>query len=207
MTITNGYASLDQFRNLKEIRIHESDALDEGVIEDMIEQASRMIDSVCGRHFYSYTQTRNFDTPAERELYVDEDLLTVTTLTNGNDVALASTEYQLLPMNRYPKNCIRLKVSSAYGWELDSSGNHEGVIDVAGTWGYVNRASTDPESDRAIKATEFACLQICLMWYSERFGRNTGGEVILTPGGVIETPAGAIPKAAYEAIRPYIKRF
>lgn len=207
MTITNGYATLDQFRNLKEIRIHEADALDDSVIEDMIEQASRLIDSVCGRHFYSYSQTRYFDTPAGRELYVDEDLLSITTITNGNDVALPSTEYQLLPLNRSPKNCIRIKATSSYGWEMDSAGGIEGVIDIAGTWGFVSRSSTDPEGDRAIKATEFASLQICLMWYSERFGKNTGGEVIITAGGVVETPAGAIPRAAYEAIRPYIKRF
>jgi hypothetical protein len=40
----------------------------------------------------------------------------------------------------------------------------------------------------------------------ERFGVNAGGNVYITAGGVVQSPAGAIPKAAYDMIKPYIRK-
>lgn len=206
MTITNGYATLDQFKALKDIS--SNDAADDLYIEDLIERASRMIDSICGRWFYADTQTRYYDVPvpASRELVLDADLLTVTTLTNGDDSVIASTEYNLWPLNGYPKRSIKLKGSSVYYWAMDSAADIEGVITVAGTWGFVDRTATDAVSARVIQNTQYAALNIAHMWYHDRFGRNSAGQTIVTPAGIIQTPAGAIPRSAWEAIKPYIER-
>lgn len=206
MAITNGYATLDQFKMLKDIS--SNDAADDIYIEDLIERASRMVDSICGRWFYADTQTRYFDVPrpASRELVLDADLLTVTTLTNGDTTVITSADYNLLPFNGYPKRSIKLKASSVYYWAMDSSANVEGVISVAGTWGFVSRSATDARSARVILNTAFATLRIAQMWYHDRFGQNLGGNTIITAAGIVQTPAGAVPKAAYDAIAPYIER-
>lgn len=204
MTITNGYATVAQFQRFKGIT--NADALDDAEIEAMIEEASRMIDAVCSRWFYAYSQTRYYDVPEGRELFLEgDDLLTVTTLTNGDTTVLTTADYYLLPRNDSPKYAVVLKESSTYLWEEDSSGNAEGAITIAGTWGFVSRAAADPQSARVIDNTRRACLMICKQWMEERFGVNVGGNVYITAGGVVQSPAGAIPKAAYDMIKPYIR--
>jgi len=203
MTITNGYATVAQFQRFKGIT--NADALDDAEIEAMIEEASRMIDAICGRWFYAYTQTRYYDVPAGRELFLEDDLLTITTLTNGDTTVLTTSDYYLLPRSESPKYSVALKESSTYLWEEDSSNNTEGVISIAGTWGFVSRAATDPRSAMVIDNTRRACLMICKQWMEERFGVNVGGNVYITSGGVVQSPAGAIPKAAYDMIKPYIR--
>jgi len=142
--IINGYCTLDEFRdNLRAGNTDlGEDSTDDTVIERIIQQTSRYIDAKTGRHFYPIVETRYFDTPEntldDRVLWLDDDLLAATTVTNGDDVALASTEYNLFPANEYPKYALRIKQSSDYYWQRDSSDNGEQVIDVLGFWGYHN---------------------------------------------------------------------
>ena len=68
-----------------------ADAVDDSVIDDILEAASRYIDSQCHRAFYPRTETRSYDVPNGRKLIVDDDLLAITTLTNGDDNTIAST--------------------------------------------------------------------------------------------------------------------
>jgi hypothetical protein len=67
---------------------------------------------------------------------LDEDLLSVETLTNGDDNEITSSDYILLRENRYPKYAIQLKEDSSYVWEADSAGNKKQVISVDGMWGW-----------------------------------------------------------------------
>ena len=106
---------------------------------DLIKSTSRDMEVACGgRWFYPRVETRYFNTPAGRELEMDEDLLAVTTLTNGDATAVSSSDYILLPYFGPPYYQIRLKQSASTIWTLDSSGNDERAISVLGIWGKVH---------------------------------------------------------------------
>lgn len=142
MTIINGYTTLQQVKDL--LKIEQDDFADDAVIEDLISQASRWIDTETGRRFYPSVETHSLNVPDGRGLYLDDDLLAITTLTNGDGTVITSTDYILLPSRAYPKYAIALTESTNTYWETDSSTNSEQVIDVLGYWGchrdYASRA-------------------------------------------------------------------
>ena len=117
MSAINSYATLAEFKNYKDIS--STDADDDGVIEDLLEEASRYIDGETNRTFYPRVETRYFSVPETlgRQLDLDDDLLAITTLTNGDDGTIASTEYNLLPKNKTPYYAIKLKEASTEYWE------------------------------------------------------------------------------------------
>ena len=193
MTISNGYATLDEFKTWQ--RITSTDASDDTLIEGLVELASRFIDAETKRTFYARSETHYFDVPEGRELTLDDDLLTVTTLTNGDTTVLTSTYYNLIPKNKAPYYAIRLKETSAYSWSENSSGNTEYVISVAGTWGYSATAPADIKN---------ACLMIVASAYNRRAGENQTGVARITAAGVVITPED-IPSSAWSIIRGYRK--
>jgi hypothetical protein len=140
MSLINGYVTLAEF---KEHHLPETatDTADDGVISTILEAASRKFDDETLRTFYPRVETRCFDSPSERQMNVDDDLLEVLTLTNGDTSTLAATEYNLVPKNVSPAYAVKLKEASAYYWTLDSSGNLEDAIDLIGIWGYHDRYS------------------------------------------------------------------
>ena len=143
MTALNIYATLAEFKSWLTQRgsLLEIDSADDAVIEDLLEGVSRYIDQWTNRTFYPRYETRYYSVPDgeyPRSLMLDDDLLAVVTLTNGDANTIASTEYYLSPRNYEPKYQITLEEASTYYWELDSSGNSEYVISVAGWWGYHN---------------------------------------------------------------------
>jgi hypothetical protein len=155
MTITNGYVTLAEFK--ANLRIDSTDVADDSVIERIIEGASRVIDNETRRTFYARTATNKYDVPETGTLYIDDDdLLTITTLTNGDAEVLTTTDYILLPNNSSPKYAIRFKDASTKTWEADSSGNTEQIITIAGTWGYSSTAPLDIKE---------CCMQIALSYY------------------------------------------
>ena len=183
MSITNGYATLAEYKKWMREDDSTIDLDDDIVIGDIIEGASRDIDLEMGRTFYARTETRYYDVPSggNRELRVDDDLLTITTLTNGDANTIASTEYNLVPKNVTPYYAIKLKASSSTYWDFDSSGNSENVISVAGTWGIT---ATAPHDIRQL------CLNMANQEYKRRFGEGeqtaivTGAGVVLSPSGI-----------------------
>jgi hypothetical protein len=193
MAITNGYATLAEYKAYASI--DSTDATDDGVIEDLIESASRYIDAQTGRTFYARTETRYFSVPGSRELRFDDDLLTITTLTNGNGTTIASTEYYFLPRNVSPKYALKLKEGSSTAWYPDSDSNYEYVISIAGTWGYT---ATRPDDISA------ACMEITKASYGRRKGQNMQGVARVTAAGVVITPQD-IPASAMAIIKRYRK--
>jgi hypothetical protein len=72
-----------------------------------------------------------------RILRIDtDDLLEVTSLTNGDGTAIAASSYNLYPANVYPKQELHLVHSSGVAWLPDSNGNYEQVIALTGVFGY-----------------------------------------------------------------------
>ena len=191
--INNGYAILSEFKQYA--RITSTDVSDDAVIENIIEGASRLIDNETRRTFYARTETHLYDTPDSDTLYIlDDDLLTITTLTNGDGTALTTANYILLPNNATPKWGIKIKSSSTKTWEEDSSGNYEQAISIAGTWGWSATAPLDIKE---------ACLEIAMAAY-HRFGENTTSESTITAGGVVITPRD-IPASARAVLDNYVR--
>lgn len=116
-----------------------TDATDDTQIERILGSASRFIDRETDRTYFPRVQTRQYNVPerGERVLVLDDDdLLEIITLTNGDDVAIAASEYNLEPFNDPPYEEIVLKESSSIYWQEDSDGNTERVEDVLGFWGF-----------------------------------------------------------------------
>lgn len=189
------YASVTEFKAYQ--RITSTDTTDDGVITDILEAASRLIDNLARRTFYARTATKYYDVPDEYDgdiLYIeDDDLLTVTTLTNGDTTVLTTSDYILLPNNSSPKWGIKLKDSSTYTWEQDSDGNDEQVITIVGTWGWSASAPDDIKE---------ACLQIASAYYHRRFGENMTADTTISTGGVVISPVD-IPASARSIIKRY----
>jgi hypothetical protein len=153
MSLINAYALFNDFKDwVTSAGVSPGeDVTNENVVNDILEAASRYFDkNTGGRTFYPRVETRNYDTPLrtrnDRELWLDDDLLEIITVTNGDDVAVTSSDYILDPADIYPKYAIRLKEASSVFWKLDSNGNKEQVIDIAAFWGvhdeYLQRAWT-----------------------------------------------------------------
>lgn len=155
MSTQNAYATLADYKAWITMRggDNSTDPADDEVIELLLRGSSRYIERQCGRNFVPYIETRYFDTPTLddtndlRLLKLDDDLLEVISITNGDGTTVASTEYLLLnsdlKRNTTPYRYIRIKDTSTSYWTLDSAGGKHGVISVNGIWAYRERYATD----------------------------------------------------------------
>lgn len=196
IAVINGYSTLIEFKAYATARgqTFKADTADDTAIEDFIEAVSRFIDNTTGRTFYARTETRYFSVPSGRELKLDDDLLAITTLTNGDDTVISSDDYYFLPRNITPKRSVVLNQSSGVFWLQDSDGNNEFVISVAGTWGYVAAHPDDIKQ---------ACLMTTNKLY-RRYGPGETGVATITAAGIVITPQN-IPPLAASILRTYQK--
>lgn len=148
MTARNVYATLAEFKSYFTSRggSASTDAADDAVIEQLLEQASRYLDSKTARWFYPRIETRYYNIPGqpdgyERELWFDADLLDMLSFLNGDGTAISSTEYNLLSRNESPKYKLVMKPTSDVVWSLDNNGDWEHVITISAIWGYHYRYS------------------------------------------------------------------
>lgn len=122
-------------------------ATDDTLIAALITRASAAIDSYCGRTFRQREdEARTFDAVRDVDgltLYLDDDLLSVDSIANGDGESVAAASYVLLPANRTPKYAIRLKASGGVTWTYTT--DPEDAITVTGTWGY-HAADTAPSA-------------------------------------------------------------
>lgn len=140
MTITNGYATLVQFK--QRVGIDTTDANRDTDIELIIQAASRKIDQHCGRVFYAGTAgvARYFKAQGIYRVYTD-DFTAITELAtddNGDGThenTWAATDYIKLPVNApfgWPYTYIE---TSVYGNYTFPRGLTNGVK-ITGTWGW-----------------------------------------------------------------------
>ena len=186
------YASLAQLKSYLGITTEDDDFL----LSECLDRATTAIDSYCGRRFSATTTTRYYEYDAVDGcyLYVGDDLLSITTLTNGDSGAttIANTEYWLWPRNGGPPYyAIRLKTDSDYSWEVDT----DYMISVAGTWGW----STTPPDD-IIQA----CIRMGAFYYFQK-DAPVFETTAFPDSGIISMPTG-MPVDVKQILNPYRKR-
>ena len=154
--------------------------VDDTLLADIVARASALIDAYCGRSFSATTKTRYYQLGNvwdNGRLWLDDDLLTVTSLTNGDTSTLLPAVYWLEPRDKPPYRFIHLK--SGYSWIFDT----DGEVVVTGTWGY---------SATAPSAIEQAALRMAGYIYAQKdaqvFDTTASPDI-----GIITIPAG-IPK-------------
>jgi hypothetical protein len=127
------YASLGDLRG----RLNLTEGQDEALLILALGWASRFVEAATDRVFVAASATRYYrrealDPDNRRRLVLDEDLVSVTTLTNGDGAALAADAYWLEPRNESPKSSILLKSDYSWTWDTDE------WVAVAGLWGYAS---------------------------------------------------------------------
>lgn len=160
MTISNGYATLQQLKD--HLRI--SDSNDDVVLERCIEAASRQIDRFTGRRFWqdSTVQTREFYADDARDCLTDDISTTtglIVKLDDGDTGGFATTvtittHFIVTPPNAaddgWPYTGIRL-VDTSYSFPQSSSGRPG--VQVTAKFGWAT-TPTDITNACLIQATQ-----------------------------------------------------
>ena len=197
------YASLDEFTAFASVRgtTASTDAGDDLVIEDIIETASRYIDNITGRRFWTTTATSDdetrYYTPEDRSLVFIDDLVSITTLKVDyyglRDYAdtLATTDYDLEPYNAtikgWPYTWLGLNPLTTEYYPTVRKG-----VQIIGKFGF-------PTVPTDIKE---ACLGIAFNIYQSRIGQSTTGQIQITGAGVVIRPRD-VPVWAVEDLNKY----
>jgi len=133
---------------------------DSALIRSMLRSASMYIDR--RRRCDVRRETRRYDYPVRRAnpfgaysaewivdqmnaatdigaglLRLDDDMLEIEQVINGDGQTISSSDYLLEPANLYPKNGVRLINSER--WLTGDGGRREQVIQITGLWGYAPR--------------------------------------------------------------------
>ncbi len=135
--LVNSYATLADYKAYALPRGQSgsisTDATDDGVIQDLLVNASRYIDLHSTRQFYPTIDALLYDIPEDRHVYLEADLLEVITFSNGD--ASAITDY-ILKGRSTPYWCISLRDTANVTWETNAAGSSEQVLGLLGYWGF-----------------------------------------------------------------------
>jgi len=184
------YIGIEQIKDYLGISVD----TDNSLLATMIDNAQGVIEAYTDRVFKAETATKYFDADNidGRFLYIEGyDLMTITTLTNGDGSEIASANYRLEPRNETPKWAIRLDGDAA--WELDDS---DSEISILGTWGY----STTPPDDII-----HACIRLTAFIYRQKDTSSDIDRPMMTGDGVTIMPS-AIPQDVKSILDKYRRR-
>lgn len=181
-------------------KFNDGDVKHDELIESLITKVSRLIDTLTGRTFAPSADTieyLDFCKVEGRDLFLGElnnPLLSVTTLKNGDGTTIASTEYLLIPRGSSRFHTIRLKEVSSVDWEESSNG--DSFIEITGKWGY---STTVPEDIKlaTIEATNYIFQQRQAVESAERAQVGADGIVLLP---------SMLPKRTLVVIESYKKK-
>jgi hypothetical protein len=183
------------------VRAYMSTAItaDDTLLASLIARATAIIEEYVGFTFEAGADTeRTFDAKRDVDgltLVFDKWLADITTVTNGNGVEVASTDYVTEPRNDAPYYAIRLKPSSGLVWEYDDNNDPEDAITVEGRWGW----STSVPAD-----IEHATIRLVSWMYHQRNNQTETDRTIIADGVVI-TPA-SMPRDILDTLNKYKRR-
>lgn len=182
MTITNGYATLDEVRR----RIPHIEDDDDTDLETVIEGVSRWIDRDRGRRFYAASETRYY-VPVGSGLVVVDDLLSLTTLKSDEDGdqtferTWTTADYLLAPYNASIDGRPYMSIERSRLGSLIFPVDFRSV-EVVGSFGY---ASTTPD------AIHEACVLMSMRLFERRkslFGRFVLADRVAKVGQLVMDP-------------------
>lgn len=171
-----------------------ADTTDDILITSLITRAQKIIEEYTGRIFEAETATKYFDQDnvEGRNLYLfGHDLLTVTTLINGDGTEIASANYRLEPRNETPKWMIRLDENTS--WKFNDS---DSEIIIPGTWGYSATAPAD---------IVHYCIRLATFLYRQKDTSTDVDRPIVTGDGVTIMPAN-VPSDIVNGLKKYCRR-
>ena len=181
-----------------------SAATDDAVITQIVNGVVDFVERYCGHKFIEAAAQTIYVSPEypnvlgrhRRVLLVrDYDLVSVTTLTNGDAVVVASTDYRLLPLDGPPYFMIELDADSGLYWWRGSDG--AGVVTIVGTTGWKTDAVPD--------AIFLGILEFCKHVYKTRSSGGEGPVTLTARGGVI-IPPGSVPQGVLDKLDLYARR-
>ena len=165
------YTDIDDFKLFRNITGTGVVAL----IETLVAAVQQMIDNYTGRTFEAAADsTRYFTVGRDTEgsyLWFDEDIASITTVTNGDpdSTEVTSSEYTTFPRNETPYYGIKILRSAAKVWQYDE--DHEDAISVLGKWAYSTTAPAD-------------IIQAAHLWIAHLYDRRLSedGDLVIVPG-------------------------
>ena len=201
MTITHGYATLDDYKSFVALRgldgIVRSDVSDDAVIEMMIEATSRLVERLSGRRFWvDASDTAYYYTAEDEDCLELPDFASITTVSvdlSGlrSYTDLTSTDWEVTPYNYAaegkPIRGLAIVPPSAAYFPTSRRG-----VKVTGKRGW----STVPTD------VKDAVLEIVNNIYASRSGQTSAGRVSVTASGIVIRPED-IPEFAMAIIRSY----
>lgn len=169
---------------------------DDALLDALIPRAQAGLDRHWHRTFEATSDTtRYFDAARDTDgllLYLDEDLASITTITNGDGTTITSAQYTTEPRNFTPYHAIRLLSSTGLIWEYDSNNDSEDAIAITGRWAWSVTADSD---------IEHLCIRYVGWLYRQKDSQVY--DITATPElGVITIPQG-VPKDLRLAIDSY----
>lgn len=132
MRLIEDYTTLTSVRTEKGIVESGDDAL----LRRYIRVAGQLVNLWTTRRFVPIIETNSFGWSHRANAYdlkLDDDLLEITTLTDGAGTVITSDLYNLRPDNVYPKRTVELKSAGSYTWQLPY---RESRITINGVFGY-----------------------------------------------------------------------
>ena len=169
---------------------------DDTLIGTLVTAAQEVIDSHTRRTFEaSGDTTRYFDYSHEcidgDLLYLDQDLCSITTVTNGDSVVVAAGERTTLPKNDTPYYAIRLLSDSGVYWTYDDEWMDS--ISIIGKWAYSTTAPADVKQ---------ACIRLASYMYRKKDAQMY--DVTAIEAGVVIRPFG-MPPDIKAILKPYVR--
>ena len=160
--MTNAYVTIDLLKSASVLDI--TGAGDDTRLRLVLENASRLVDRYCNRHFFELSATRKFD-GAGNEILLVPDLISIDTSglkTDDNkdrifESTWATTDYLLLPSNADPATAGN-PMSRPYSTvevDLDAGTKSEfprgrQTVQVAGKWGWWRHLKRATETANAV---------------------------------------------------------
>ena len=209
MAINNGYITSTGFSATYK---GSTGAHDTGLIEELIEAASRYIDSQTYRFFYTSTGTTGgngvtaYYTPEFPDILFPDDMFAIYSLKTDEDgdgtfectgnTGVNTGDFWLMPFNTATLG----NTGYAYQWiELNPGGNltfpiAPRSVEIVGSFGW-NAVPPD---------IKLACYEIVNASYGRRSGQNMTAVAEVTAAGIVLTPED-IPRSARNIINSYRK--
>lgn len=135
------YCTLQQIKD--HLGITEAD--DDDLLTALIANAQSIIDGFCHRSFEATADTtRTFDAVTDvwgDTLLFDEDLASITSVTNGDSTTVTASQYVTEPRNRTPYYGITIRSDADVVWTYTDY--HENAISIVGRWAYSSTAPSD----------------------------------------------------------------